>query len=630
MNMKKKTEILTLMEQGLAHMDAGDYEKAEACLSACADKEPLPPVLENWAACRYYRGDNAGALEVLAPLLRSAEKLPFGRGLASLAQRALGRTDAALMALFAAVRDLDALRQSQRQGYSADQSMFAACSGLIIQAASELDRPKLVLELYARWACSDDPGATLLAGIAAFNLGRYDQASELWQLAARTGDDSSLADDGILIVDLIRHGAIAPFALISAEPALGSEAAVAKNGAETPPALNLWQFNLLAAMFSPEEAPWFGDDIIVPAKDLLQGTGAWGLELARRILREPRAALAAKLGALAALAAAESVAPGETVTLIGEKRTWKLTFGSLLPPEEPDDVRADYEAAMACSRGGQTAEAYRRLKRLCRREPLHPLAMLMLSSLMRERGEYDAAMGLLDALEAIAPDEPRVLASLAALYSDTGDDDLARDYLRRINPGGVSPMLAEYVSSLWQALDEPLSGTSIPGYVADALREQQEDKTISREISLASALKRVPVEWLDAAAHEHGVPTVKRRPDRERALATALLDMDHLTKIVSATRLDLIDALQTVLTAGGWCKLQKLTHAYGAQDGDGFWWDEEAPYSVIGLLRFLGFLYVGRANVDGKRHKVAVIPVELREPLAAAIARARAAGESEV
>lgn len=79
---------------------------------------------------------------------------------------------------------------------------------------------------------------------------------------------------------------------------------------------------------------------------------------------------------------------------------------------------------------------------------------------------------------------------------------------------------------------------------------------------------------------------------------------------------DVRAALRYVQDAGGWCKLQALTRRFGTLDGDGFFWDESPPSSTIGRLRLRGLLYVGRAVIEGKRHKVAVIPADLRDIVA--------------
>ncbi len=54
-------------------------------------------------------------------------------------------------------------------------------------------------------------------------------------------------------------------------------------------------------------------------------------------------------------------------------------------------------------------------------------------------------------------------------------------------------------------------------------------------------------------------------------------------------------------------------------DGDGYFWDEAPPASPLGRLRALGLLFVARAPVGGRSHKVAVVPPELWEPLATAL-----------
>ena len=75
---------------------------------AAASMSDLPAARNNWALCRYLDGAHVQALEILAPILKSAEPAPFARALASMAKVALGDREGATRDLQAAIRDLDA------------------------------------------------------------------------------------------------------------------------------------------------------------------------------------------------------------------------------------------------------------------------------------------------------------------------------------------------------------------------------------------------------------------------------------------------------------------------------------------------------------------------------------------
>lgn len=640
--------LIDLMEDGFARLNSGDFARAEKRFRAVAEATQLQEARENWAICRFYRNDCAGALDVLAPLLKGKEPSPIGQAVAALAQHALGRKDAALMSALAAERDLDRLLADSRRRAELDEEYLAVCTGMIIEVVCELGRYRRAMELYERWPARDSYIAALHAGFAAFSLQQYNKAIACWQRASGianrdTPDDEPTGDvpavheiarDCVLMARLAAAGAMPPFVIDLAPVHDDGTDRASANGSDGPsaaggslPALNSEQLELLAALLQTDDTPFFNQGTILSTVDLIKATGEWGLELARRALTAPDVPLEMKLGGLRMLAATGRIQPGENVTLVRPARTWQLTLGSLVPTDDPAEVRKAYSAALTCVDEGRNAEAYRRLQRICRQEWLYPAAMTALATLMRNRGELEDSAMLLHAAEAIVPDDNRLLAGLAATYLAAGDTRTASRYLSRVRAKGEEAGFRAAVKGLREELrerrehrfwDEPeLAGTD---------RKAQNETPISLTVPLTKALKRVEFRWLNSLARTYGLPDIPRRPERESALRDVLLAPANLVNGLATAPADVREVIGTVLSAGGWCKLSKLTSIFGGEARDGMWWIEghDRPASPIGLARYLGLLYTGRAELDGRHHLVAVIPSDLREPLAAALREAEA------
>lgn len=66
---------------------------------------------------------------------------------------------------------------------------------------------------------------------------------------------------------------------------------------------------------------------------------------------------------------------------------------------------------------------------------------------------------------------------------------------------------------------------------------------------------------------------------------------------------------------GGWSRLNAVTRRFGSLGGDGYYWEEEDPESPLGFLWSRALVMVGKAVIEGRRTKIATIPIELRQPL---------------
>lgn len=322
-----------------------------------------------------------------------------------------------------------------------------------------------------------------------------------------------------------------------------------------------------------------------------------------------------QLGALGHLGATGCLAAGATVTLTEGTSKWSLIVGQVEQPMTAQRTQRGYSALLRVLSRCTPDQGALAIRDFCRREPLYPPAMLLLATDMRIRGEYDAASDLLEALLTITQDAPEPLVEQSILSYYSHQHAVALGIMSRINCDQLQPKLRDRVTKLRENVVQALLDERIY-HDHEQLRLQQDQREIDPNLRLRAALKRLPLEWLDAVTDRHGMPWFSRRPERERELAEWLSERNHLSEFIESLTPDLECVLRMIIASGGWCKLQKINRAFTDQEGDSYWWQEQAPESVVGRLRHCGLVWVGRTKISGRQHKVAVIPVELRPLLA--------------
>jgi tetratricopeptide (TPR) repeat protein len=603
MPLSEEARAFSLLDQGRAYLDKGDRAQAESCFRTAASISRVPAALNNWALCRHLDGAHADALSILSPVLGGPDPAPFTRALASLAHSALGDRKAATTYVNAAIRDLDdRIRETQWRQTELDAASVDYTT-LIKQAAGQAGLHRLVLDLHARWPGRDLPAGAFYAGVAAFNLNRFAQAAKYWQ-GIRARNWAKLMGAFTRVADLAEQGLVPPFAL---------EYQTSEPEEETDPvalaALGTVRVRMLACLFEPQAA-----DKSTMANSLIATTGEWGLELGRRLLAGATVPMEVKTGAAKALTDAGIFAMGQPIPIVHQGKPTAI----IIHPIEFDGESSEGEAVLKHVRRlrelGKKEEAVKVLSDLYARGIAYPPAMMTQANLLRELGDLDHARTLLEGLEKLAPDDPAVLFNLAGLWLQYGDLARAGDYALRIDASDTTPEFKRLLAGLMNEIVRLESLAHLPGVadIANAYRNEVEEKPISPNIRLAAALKQIPVQWLNATASLYGLPPAKRRPERERALAGVLQEPGRLQTALASEESSVRDALRYVLEEGGWCKLQALTRRFGPPDEDGFFWDEKPPVTPIGRLRLLGLLYVGRTLIGGKRHKIAVIPADLR------------------
>lgn len=154
------------------------------------------------------------------------------------------------------------------------------------------------------------------------------------------------------------------------------------------------------------------------------------------------------------------------------------------------------------------------------------------------------------------------------------------------------------------------------------MRAEQERRPLPARGGLATFLRNLPVEWLDAMwdALDLGAERPRHRKERERVVAGRLAEDDTLRRVV-ADRLSGEERrlLAYLLERGGQASIVQVARRFGSDRGDGWFWNEEPPASVLGRVRLHGMAFVG-ADGPGSRKRTVLVPGELREGLEKALA----------
>ncbi len=144
-----------------------------------------------------------------------------------------------------------------------------------------------------------------------------------------------------------------------------------------------------------------------------------------------------------------------------------------------------------------------------------------------------------------------------------------------------------------------------------------ESKPLPLNTGLAPALNKLPAHWIDAIALAHNILEPGKRKAKTEQIVSRLTDKKCLADIVSDLPQDGRKALDYVVNNGGWIKHAQFSRQFGSDSAESWWWIENPPASVPGKLRSRGLLFVGTAILENRRHKVVVVPLELREILQA-------------
>lgn len=151
------------------------------------------------------------------------------------------------------------------------------------------------------------------------------------------------------------------------------------------------------------------------------------------------------------------------------------------------------------------------------------------------------------------------------------------------------------------------------------LRGKQEAKPLAIDTSLGVAVRKLPGAWTKAMCEALSLPVSSRDVERKATITQHLLAPRSIEEVWHS----LPDPSRRIICwlvgeQGGFAKLSDLYDEFGVDDDYAYFWNKgERPTTALGLLRLHGLVYKGWVAADRGRVKVAVVPVELREPLEA-------------
>lgn len=616
-------EIEALRLKGMRHLDMDEFEDAERIFKKLVKMNPSPAFRNNLAMCRFRQGDPEGALMVLKPNLEADLPNPFAHALAAQALAALGRRGDAEEHLAKAISDFETGLETVVPEGLVDRWSWREYTVIIKRAAGDLGHHRQVLDLYRKWeGYHTHFEDCFLAGVAAFNLGRFSRAASYWRRLPRP--EWGFTDLYVIVADAANAGIVPQFPLEYRVPELRQIKGRKTDDDLRRLAQQGWSRMIALGYILGEPA----DDEskrrdAAQLRLIIYHGGDWGQDLAKRVLSARGLGREMKLAAADTLVTLGVYREGEPIEAVVDGKRMDLVIRSLKISDQPQEAMDEIvEEARRLRDAGKTDEAIEILQPLTEQGDFYPPAIMTLANLLRGKDRLDEAESLLLVLKEVAPHDPAVLFNLAALYLQRGDLDRARKHAGQIDRRGLTDelrvklrLLEDEVNRLELLMPRPSQAVAA---LAESWREDQEDKPISLNVNLSQAMRGVPARWVSAACKEHGIDpaSLGRKKGRAEALGQRLVDRRHMEETVSRLEQDEKEALRHILDRGGWADLSTLTRRFGSMEGDGFWWEEIPPRSTLGRLRLKALVFVGRAVIEGRRHKVAVIPIELREGLA--------------
>jgi len=624
-------EAERLLDEGRGFAASGDLAKAaeyfEKAVEACA----VPAALNNLALIQLeHRNDPTAALETLAPNLEDSAPQPYAHALAARCHSSLGFAALARHHLDAAIRHFEDVVEGFGGQLGSELVNVAEYTAIILQAAGDIGDDRQVWTLFQRWQQWHVlPLCGFFAGTALFNLGRFEQAGRVWRRVRHPKWRMLEAYAGV--AELCDLGMVPPFRLPYATPSEEDFSRAVGDVNSAPPEdvaarIIADPANLLVLLYNlfVPDAPMAGSTVESRAAmigALVGGGGEWGERLAHSLFAASRAPTPWKMAALEGLHRSGAIAIDAPVTMLIEGRSMQVALKRVELVTEPDpELEARYREALAHRDAGRLRDARRILEPLVHGNRLYAAAAVSYANILRTQGERKEARSLLELLQGVLPDHPVVLFNLAGVCTEEGDYTTARRHLEAIDTDDLPPGLAEKLTAMTDRLEPHL----LPEYLMDRAEEEYRRQVDERPISpqtltLPRALDRIPAEWLDAACRLYSVRSPARlRRDRARQVARVIvsdpaaalrvlagLDHDGQGKML----------LRLLLQRGGWARVGTITRRFGSDEDDGYFWGDDPPASSLGRLRLASLVFVGRAAVEAKRARVAVVPVDLRAAL---------------
>ncbi len=625
-------------------MRAAEFDEAEDTLKRALGLCSIPVIVNNLATVYRYTERYEEALVVLEPVLTTGDDAPpnpYGHALAAQCLFRLGELDRATAAAERAVKQFDAGRPpSTGWVFSREQAEWFDHATSIFKAFGDLGNHLRVWKLYQDWQTGiRDPAACYYAGVAAFNLGRYGSAEVVWR---QVGGRDWMFLEGFRFVAHLCESDNLPMPILNYEPPSNSEKFwqkidLAMESGDTDSMTRLFLEHspnvlvVLGRIFAEE--PSFSDELII--QEFVFYGEQWGEEFGRRLLLARRVSDDLKMAAARALVDRGLVDPETPVRMVLDGETHDVLIRNVpinLSVEATQESLAQHEHLTDLFEQGDLEGAREGLEELIYGDGETWARLVMLYvDVLRKMGDNDEAERWFNVLNDQLPGDPVIQVNFALFRVQQGQYDEARQLLDGLNLEDASPEVRAYVERACDRIINVLRLLRLPEMLAargaSQMMEKAEDKPLSPDRTpLQSALRKIPVQWLNAACEIHGLPEpASRRREREGQLADLILQdpagaLANLAVIEHEGSEDALPLIAFLLEEGGWAKKRRVTSRFGADDEDGFYWLEAPPISTLGLLRMAGLVFVGRTSLNGKRCKVVSVPIDLRDPLREALA----------
>lgn len=614
-----------LAERGQNLLKKGDFQGAAQSFAAALKEAESVPIRNNLALSLFMAGKLEEALQTLEPALNAEDEErkanPFTYALASRICCSLGREEEAHRWLNQAVHSFEAGLSEMLHTLRKVPPAFCEYTAIIMRAAADLKDDRQVFELYRRWEPYHVSWENrFLAGVSCFNLGRYKRAAGLWSSIA---DIHPLFDAMQQVAFLVERDVIPPFEMsyktyeTEEIEKMIEEAATNEEACEQYLQDGYVRMTLLSYILKEGETR----EALQIAYSLAAYGGEWGEKLGWKILETSVFGWGAKMGVAQAFVERGLLKEGEPVRMHidGEERLVEIRKAPVvLGPDEKLD--AIVEKAFKLRDNGRLDEAIKLLQDLHFQGTFYPRAMMALANLLRQKGELEEALKIMQMLEELAPEDPAVLFNFSALMLQMNNIEEARRRLGKIDRRGLSEEFLEKLEFLEEQIEEQDFLLNLPRRLVELYEEEErrkiEEKPLPANPTLARGLKNIPANWLDVACRNYGVKPARVRHEREKQIIEFLSRRENLESIVEEyLEEEDREVLKYLLQKGGWSRLNAVTRKFGSMEGDGFYWEEKEPESPLGFLWSNALVMVGKAVIEGKRAKIATIPVELRQPL---------------
>lgn len=621
----KNEQFTNYMDRGRELLQESDFKGAEKAFTAAYKIQEDITAINNIIFAIWYGGYPQRAWEKLEPYLPGDKDLkpnPFSFALAAQILATLERFDETRFYINKAVKLFESgLSNLDNVGFS--REAWYEYTLQIMKAAAALNDHRLVFDYYRRFNLYHIHWENhFLGGVAAFNLGRYNRAASIWGSIQQIGN-FALHMQGVAFQ--VERGIVPPFPL--EYELFDHEKLHAMFGSMEEDQSKLEEYSskgsvrmmLLSILFSDEEVKQHVGHFL---KTLVTSGGEWGTTFGLQLLEANSVDEDIKYQAAFALVEKGHFEPGQEIVVMVDGKEKQIII-------ESHAVNLDYDPeldklnkqAIELSNKGHLDEAISILEPLQEQKRYYPQTMVTLANLYRQKEKYEPALQILEIVYQIVPEYPAAVVNLAGVSYETGNYQRAIDLIDEIDKEEMYEEHYKIAVNIREAAEKALEMEnpdhlfSFMSEMEEKMREEVEMKALPLQSKLKRGLKNMPNDWLLNICYEYDLDPCDNRREREELIVRALNDEDFLVNHLEDLDDMELELLRYLLEKGGWARLNSVTKKFGAMDEDGYYWLEEDPESPLGMLWSRGLAMVGRAMINNRNTRIALIPSDLRELL---------------